>query len=447
MGMENLKLITETNINQEVAQSRPYFEQVNTSKEFLAAKRFTEKYIDTGIFTELIDSPDNIEALSIYIQKLGNRLIPGVVVDEVISELRAAGVITPIVVEKIKKEKPVEFLETEYVSLEKLKPIEISDNEQNLLEANLFIEAMQKANVFTSDEELEFLYKQSIESDEGSFEDEQYYLDFVEAGLIKGGKEEVDKDRADLARLKKIFTEKALENPKNTEKIERAKKIATITEYGLAEGVTKHHWYGENVTITKASEFDDVRHGVDDLLEIRKEDEESSFMALGIDITYRGLESVEFKQKFFKLLQSIRDGYKTKVKYGRNHNGELLREFAVPKMVLSFNADDVKEIADLVKHSNDPTYAERFKNSSQKFVVIRQIVSSCRIFEAFAEESQNSIFRKYIAVINSFKEISWENPQIQEILTMDHTDDVTKKLEALVVEFKEEEKRRLSSAE
>jgi hypothetical protein len=427
MGMEKLESITATNINQETPQNRPYFEQTNNSKEFLAAKRFTEKYIDTGIFTELTDSPENIEAMSIYIQKLGNRLIPGVVVNEVISELRAAGVITPVVVEKNKKEKPVEFLETEYVSLQKPKQLEIDEQQQQIIETNLLYEELEKANIFKNQEELESIYKLTEELQKNHLENNEHYYEF--ANLVKGGTEEIRGDLESLAVLEQGF-ETAIGDPTAKERQEYAKKIATITERAFAHAITTHEWFGKNVSVEPVSKFDDVKRGVDDMLEIRKEDEESGFLALAIDVTFRGLESEQFKQKFFKLLQSVADGHKTKVKYFKNHTGVPMKEFAVPKMVLYFNTNDVKEMVEVLKHP------DRAAKSSQKDNVLNQILDSCEILAGFAEEYQNSVFRRYVATINSFKELAWENNDVKRIIDSRGDSKVKTHLKALVVEFK-----------
>ncbi len=425
-------------VSEQPKPNRPYFETTNLTKEFLAAKRFTEKYIDTGVSgLDLSDTPENIVVIREYIEKLGNRLMPGIVVEDVIAELKQAGVVSAPVVEKVKKEKSVEFIQTEYVSLEKPKQVEIEEDQSKILEANLLLEEMAKANIFKNDEELDGLYDRVVESQKNTSEAEEYYYEFSKAGLIRGGDEEVQKDLESLNQRKNDFSKKEVGDTKQEQRLERAKKVATLTERALAEGVSKLAWYGDNISIEPASEFDDIKRGVDDILEIRKEDEESSFMGLGIDVTFRGLYSEQFKQKFFTLLQSIRDGYKTKVKYFKNHKGEVMKEFAIPKIVLYFNVDDVRDMVEILKHADNPAKQAELKNSPQKVTVMNQIIHSCDILATFAEESENNIFRKYVAVVNSIKEQAWENPDLREMLdTSGEDDEVSKQLKVLVGEFK-----------
>lgn len=416
-------------------KNRAYFESTASSKEFIAAKNFTEKFVDTGKFDQDL-SEANIDSIRAEIDRLGKRLMPGADTEGILAELKSAGVITPVVVEKVKKEKPVEFIQTEYVSIDKPKQIEVDERQQQILEANLLHEEIEKANVFKSPEELDILYNQTQEPEKNTLEGEQYYYEFSKAGLIKGGDAEVAHDIEALNQRKRDFANKEEGDAKTKDKLERAKKIATLTERALAEGVTKFNWYGENVTIQPASEFDDVKRGIDDILEIRKEGEESSFMGLGIDVTFRGLNSPQFKDKFFRLLQSIHDGKKTQVKYFKNYNNELLKEFAIPKMVLYFNVNDVKDMVGILKNSDNAEMQQELEDHKQKFNVMRQIIHSCKILASFAEESQNNIFRKYVAVVNSLKEQAWENPDIKLMMDSSPDDVVSKHFEELIEEFK-----------
>ncbi len=416
--------------------NRSYFEGTPSSKEFIAAKKFIENYVDSGKLTvDLTDTPENIEAIRAHIEKLGNRLMPGISTDGVISELKEAGVLTTVVIEKVKKEKEVDFLETEYISLEKPRQLEVDEQQQQIIEANLLYEELEKANIFKNPEELDMLYSKTTESQGNVFENEQYYYEFSKAGLIKGGDEEVAKDLADLNQRKQDFANKEVADIKTKNKLERAKKVATLTEQAVVEGVTKLLWFGENVTMQRASEFDDIKRGVDDILEIKKEDEDSTFMGLGIDVTFRGLYSEQFKEKFFKLLQSIKDGHKTKVKYAKNHKGELMKEFAIPKMVLYFSVEDVKDMIDILKYTDDPNRGEKLEKNLQGLEVMGQIIDSCRLLAEFAEESQNNIFRKYVAVLNSLKELAWENKTIGMMLEASPDHDVWVHLKKLIEEF------------
>lgn len=419
-----------------------YFESTASSKSFLAAKKFTERFLDTKkCELSLVDTPDNMEALKSYILDLGNKLMPGISAKEVIDELRNAGLIIPLPVEvKEKKVAAPQFIKTEYINIGKPKHAEVDEQTLQVLEANLLFEEIHKANIFKDDEELDVLHQKMLTLEERRpHEGNEYYAQF--ASLVKGGQEEIDRDLASLEERKQSFKEKEPASAKDKTKLEQAKKVATLTEGAISYGVSQLKWYGDKISIEPSSEFDDVKRSVDDVLEIRKDEDESSFMALGIDVTFRGLTSEQFKHKFFTLLESIRKNQKTKVKYFKNHKGEPMREFAIPKMVLYFNLEDVKELVEMIKESDNASLKEKFKASPQKFTVMNQIVNSCNKLAAFAEESQNDVFRKYVAVVNSIKELSWENPEIATMLQIQHDDKVSRRLDELIEEFKLQEKR------
>ena len=264
-------------------------------------------------------------------------------------------------------------------------------------------------------------------------ETDKYYYAFE--SLVKRGREEIDNDLESL-RINQELIKKKLESltPAEVLRVENAKKIATIAECSVEYAINTG-WFGDNVNVTKTSKFDDIKFGVDEILEIKKEDS-SSFMGLGIDVTYRGLLSEQYKHKFFGLLRSIRSGYKPKIKYFTNHTGEKMKQFSVPKTILYFNINDVKDFAIMIKHIDEPSGADSFKNSPQKFAVMNQMIIQCEKMAAFAEESNNDIFKKYNDVVSSIKELALKNPELQKMLDARHEDDVSLHMDYLIAEFK-----------
>jgi len=188
--------------------------------------------------------------------------------------------------------------------------------------------------------------------------------------------------------------------------------------------------------------------GTDNLFEVRNQENESYFLALGIDVTYRELLSEIYKEKFFKLLHSIKDGYKTKIKYCKDHNGKIMKEFYAPKIVLFLNANDVKKIVDMIKNIKDPVYMENFKNDPMKISIMNQMLIQCKMLADFAEKNKVNIFRKYSEIILTIKELAFSEPEIKKILDhqkllkdQNQEDPVTKHMKYLIEEFEEREKQ------
>lgn len=408
---------------------------VSASKEAIVVKNL-KKFIESGGLD--IESLGDEEAVRKILEEKKRLLLPGVTIDGVIAELKNTGVIKPIQVTPVAPVKKVEYIPTEFQKLDGPKMVEDEELRRTLEENNFFLEL--EKDVFKNEKDLDALFDQALslgKEHSGEMEPEAYYYEFAEAGLIKGGAEEVKKDLESLGERKNQFKQKneSASGGKATS-LEKNKKIATIVERAVAYGVTELGWYGDNVSIEPTSQFDDVKRGVDEVLEIRKESDESSFMGLGIDVTYRGLLGEKYKEKLFTLLQSIEDGHKTKIKYFKNHAGDKMREFSVPKIILFFNVEDVKEMARMVKHAGDAGTQEEFKNSPQKIAVMNQIMIQCELLANFAEESRNGIFKKYTEIVSSIKELAWNNPDIKAMLEARHEDEATVHMKYLIEQFR-----------
>jgi len=416
--------------------------EVLSSKAGLIVKKFEQWIERKGIDINSFDTDESIKkALS------ENRLLMPSVTDEdikeALSELKKSKII-PFVEKNIKPIlEEIIHLETEHIKLAGVKIVEDKEVLKQLEENKFFIE-LEGKNIFKNDRELDdVLNKAQSLGKENSMkiiETIEYYNEFADKGLIKGGREEVKKDFQSKEERKELFKKQTESlGAEKTNNLEKNKKIATIVERAVAYGVSDLGWYGDNISIKTTSEFDDVKRGTDEIFEIEKDGDESSFMGLGIDVTYRGLLSEKYKEKFSTLLKSIKNGNKTKIKYFKNHKGDMMKEFAVPKIVLFLNIDDVKDLVHMVKNIDDPKIKEEFKNSPQKFKVMNQMMIQCEILADFAEKHHNYIFRKYIDIVSSIKELAWKNLEIKQMLDSRHDDDVSLHMKYLIKEFEETE--------
>lgn len=424
-------------------KAESYFAQTASSTSFTAAGKFLKNYILQDRVSDLIfiNTPENISIISQKVESVIKKLHPAADVNETVQELIKSGIVTEPIKEIKIKEPEIQMLETKYVSLDGTKKVEIDEDQIKIIEANLLDEEIKKANIFNNFEEIDSLISNTnILEKESNIKNIEYYKQFADAGLIEGGMNEVEYDFEAVQKLKKLFTEKKNPNEVQQKKLEQVKKIATLTERGFMYGVSELKWFGESVKMNMSSEFDDYKRGVDSNLEIIKQKEDSDILGLGIDVTFRGLESEEFKYKFFNLLSSIRDGYKTKIKYGSDHTGKLLKEFIVPKVLVYFNIEDVKEIISMLKNIENKDIQEDFKKSPLRVHAMRQLFYQCKKLSEFAHDHQNSVFRKYTAMVNSLTELSWLNTDIKEMINYEESDIVIKKLNELIVEFSKIEK-------
>lgn len=357
-------------------------------------------------------------------------------VDEVIIELKKLGFLVEVIPEKVKAPKVYEE-----VSLKKTNDTEFKlvDDPEVLkkLEENKFFHELEK-NIFKNDAELNSIYERSLSlGKENSLETPEYYYEFADAGLIKGGRAEVEKDLAALSKITDIFDQnKESLDEKKANSHEKTKKIATIAERAIAYGVSELGWCGDGVSIDATSNFDDVKRGVDEVMQIKSEGMETSSLGLGIDVTYRGLLSESYKGKFMKLLNSINNGYSTQIKYFKNHAGEMMEEFSVPKIVLYVNFEEVKDLIRMINNSDNSEVMNEFKKSPQRFSVINQVIVMCEELGAFAKDCGNDVSDQYYAVVNSMRGIIENNSEIKEVLNKKENDEISTHIKYLIQEFK-----------
>ena len=404
-----------------------------SSKENLSAQKIEKSFKGKADFEAL---PRNETAVRAFITEKARLLVPGTDVEGVIAELKKSGFIVPEQKKKPEPE-PEVFIETKYRKLEAgLKVVE-DESLKKQIEENKFFESL-KEGVFKNEAELEQVYEKSLNLGKDKLDETtetvEYYHEF--AGLVKGGTEEIDNDLKSLNERKDLFEKNKTElDEKAAHKLEQAKKVATIVERAIVYTVSNLEWYGSDVSIEPVSQFDDVKRGVDDVMQMRTEGVDS-FLALGMDVTYRGLLSEQYKQKFTKLLRSIQEGYATKIKYFKNHQGQPMKEFAIPKIVLFFDSGDVKDLVHIVKNVENEEVMNEYKDSPMKFKVLNQVLIQCELLAEFAEEYNNPIFKKYQEVASTIKKLGTNNGEIKKILDARHEDEVSKHMRYLITEFK-----------
>jgi len=401
--------------------------------------RVVETILKKGVLSELdlIGSPENIQTIKDKINSISRLLIPGFSMDSVVIELKNQGVIKPIPPAPKPEKAPTEIIETKYIKLDGIKEIEPTEEEQKVIEANLLLKAIEDANIFKNEKELEDVWDQSLVLEKVRPEETfEHYNQFAETGLLAGGTEELAKDLFELNKIKKNIKNSEPQNPSERNKLEKVKKIATITEHGLAYMVSDLKMFGNNLIVDSAGEFNDIKHGIDDVMQIKNAGSTTKFLGLGIDVTFRGLHSEQFENKFFKLLDAVKMGYQPTVKYFKNHEGELMPEFVVPKMILCFDANDIKEIVYFIKNKNNPSIKEEIKKSPLKLAIMSQVVNFCKIMTEFSQEYGNDISQKYVEIIDTLEELGTKNSDIKSLLDT-RDDEISKHLKMLVKKFKD----------
>ncbi len=144
------------------------------------------------------------------------------------------------------------------------------------------------------------------------------------------GKDIIEKDKAEIDRIKKSWGEQP------------SKNYADILEAIVCEHGELSDWFGPRAEVIKTSPFDDIRNGIDMVIEFDDEENRFSHLALGVDVTFGNLV-VEKKLKHIK--DNIDNDHLGQIKYfhsdRQNFTGRLQK---IPQVVVGVEIDRVNEL-------------------------------------------------------------------------------------------------------
>jgi len=164
---------------------------------------------------------------------------------------------------------------------------------------------------------------------------ERDFGDLYDSKQIQADKEYVER------REKQIRKEQETETPAER----RAQQHATILEALVHEQIRASGWLGRGVRAVKTSRFDDIKNGVDEIIEFLDDgDAVTSRLALAVDVTF----SNQLASKFQRIREEIDSGELAEVKYfasdASHQRGELTH---LPRVVIGAEILNVKKLIDV----------------------------------------------------------------------------------------------------
>lgn len=199
------------------------------------------------------------------------------------------------------------------------------------------------------------------------------------------------------------YVEKMEEKFRNgaTPESREAQKLATVLEVITHENAELNDWFGPDAHTIKPSRYDDIKNGVDSIVEIRETEMSASHLALAVDATL----STDLAKKFDRIKGEIERGELAKVKYFASEHlgvrGELSR---LPRVVIGADAATIKTLAEL--------WLERKQRAlgahPVQFQILDEILVQLDYFQEYAEHVKQpevaAIYEKAKKLLASIEE-------------------------------------------
>lgn len=151
----------------------------------------------------------------------------------------------------------------------------------------------------------------------------------------------IAEDNAEVERLEEIFRKEEERNPQRKEGRQRAELFEAL----LAERIELDNWLGSYAETVVPSRFDDIKRGVDLLVEFEIESGFIKHLGLSIDATTHIPSIIK---KIDQIRADIQHGHLTTLKYfysEKTGNAGMLKD--IPKVIVGTDFGSIREIAGL----------------------------------------------------------------------------------------------------
>lgn len=208
------------------------------------------------------------------------------------------------------------------------------------------------------------------------------------------GKENVENDMKYVSDMEAKFENQASPEQK------RARRLAEVFEAVVHEQGELSEWFGPDAETIKTSRFDDIKNGVDNIVEFREKNRSASHVAFAIDVTF----SNEMDKKFDRIRKEIDDGELAKVKYFYSEylgiRGELTK---IPRFVVGAESKTVKEIGELWIEGKK----KELGNHWVQFQILEEIIEQADAFAEYADRyGKHDVAEAYRRVERYFRDIN-----------------------------------------
>ncbi len=183
-----------------------------------------------------------------------------------------------------------------------------------------------------------------------------------------------------------------------TDQEKELRKLAEVLEAIILYHGEQSNWFGSEATLTRTTDYDDLTHGTDCIMELTNPNNTSQ-LALAIDATF----SSHVGEKLIEISNEIIKGELTRIKYYISDQagirGELIN---VPRIIVGLDTNSIMNISDLWLNNAN----EHLANHPAQFQILEEIMMQCEFFSRLAiAEDQVKIGEIYRKIYEKIKTI------------------------------------------
>ena len=212
---------------------------------------------------------------------------------------------------------------------------------------------------------------------------------------------DVAKDEEYVQKLEKIFEKE------NSPQEKENKKLATVLEAILHEQIEQNCYLGDDVKTVSTCKFDDIKNGVDQILEIGNEDKKNAqHLAIAIDATF----SADVYKKIKKIKEKIKSGKLAVIKYFKSDALHFRGEKGgIPEFVLGIDKKSLESVTQLWMNSEN----QKLYHHPLHIMIFNEILKQAKYYQDYAEKiGQMEIAKKYNELYNIFSESKQEKEEL-----------------------------------
>lgn len=201
------------------------------------------------------------------------------------------------------------------------------------------------------------------------------------------GEENVAKDTAYVESMERKFEQTSSEEQKY------CKMLGDVFETMIYDQMD-NEWLGPDAVAIKTARYDDIKNGVDQVVEFQEGKGTASHLALAIDAT----TSDDLGKKVERIKKEIEKGEMAHIKYFlseymREHTGFGRGEMVnIPRVIIGADRNIIKELSELWLENKNKELAKH----PIQFQILEEIMIQCEVFKNYAAKIQDDKDRSKI---------------------------------------------------